>query len=748
MKLFRLSFILGLVLAVQTHAQTLVNEGRDHETILMTDCDKISMFPYFNDFESEICGRNPSCWTIVSSGSHWIDNDAPYVYSGNHALWLGTSLGSLCRVALPEVDTTVVSLNELRLKFMARWHDMNDCNGARIIVGVMEEVEDVSTFQAVDTLSVINEYQPFVVSFENYGGQGTYPVIIPCSLTSSSYPMTYLDDVLLERIPDCRPPQEIYIIDSSTTSLTIDWNDSEDCESYEVSYVSNLSEEPIIVASYVHPVVLNDLVPSETYQVRVRFLCGVGDTSEWSIPLLASTNCDMIPLSSSYYQDFEIYNVTNVGYSGILPPCWSSYSTDLRVPHIVTSRPSGRSLYGIYTHERNSLTFQSGIASDAGPINIVALPKFAEPINTIEMSFWLCTEDDNHGVLYVGYITDDDPDPENFVAVDSIPASMATARMGNGEMPAGVGINRTVSFSNVPESASKIAFLWFCNVSYYAACVDDIMVSTTCTCPLYDTLSVEASVTSAEVFWEEEGVYSLSYKSSQSEEWSVSRNVAVGTSVVLTDLVPNTEYLCRIRKYCSTTDSSYYKYVTFTTDSMICEVPAGLSVVQCHDSGVDLDWSADSGYVSEWVIHLFGGDVDYYDTLDVTSIEIGNLDTMTTYCISLKRSCGYGYYGPWSDTISFTTLGSLSIPNIDDMPYKFHIYPNPATQVTTISLSGFAGKVNVQVVDLNGRVAASEYMECDGNCVKTMNVDNLAQGTYFVRVYGDTVNMVRKLVVR
>ena len=76
------------------------------------------------------------------------------------------------------------------------------------------------------------------------------------------------------------------------------------------------------------------------------------------------------------------------------------------------------------------------------------------------------------------------------------------------------------------------------------------------------------------------------------------------------------------------------------------------------------------------------------------------------------------------------------------------IYPNPASSSTTISVSGVNGKVRIAVVDINGRVAASETMECAGDCVKTMNVDNLSQGAYFVRITGEKVNMVKKLIVR
>ncbi|MBP5327073.1 MAG: T9SS type A sorting domain-containing protein [Bacteroidales bacterium] len=39
-------------------------------------------------------------------------------------------------------------------------------------------------------------------------------------------------------------------------------------------------------------------------------------------------------------------------------------------------------------------------------------------------------------------------------------------------------------------------------------------------------------------------------------------------------------------------------------------------------------------------------------------------------------------------------------------------------------------------------------MECEGGCTKSIEVSGLAQGAYFVRVSGDSLNMVKKLIVK
>ena len=71
--------------------------------------------------------------------------------------------------------------------------------------------------------------------------------------------------------------------------------------------------------------------------------------------------------------------------------------------------------------------------------------------------------------------------------------------------------------------------------------------------------------------------------------------------------------------------------------------------------------------------------------------------------------------------------------------------PNPASQMVSISAEGVEGNVNVQIVDMNGRV----MMEQQGNAQSfRFDVSSLAQGAYFVRMTGENINAVRKLVVK
>jgi len=76
------------------------------------------------------------------------------------------------------------------------------------------------------------------------------------------------------------------------------------------------------------------------------------------------------------------------------------------------------------------------------------------------------------------------------------------------------------------------------------------------------------------------------------------------------------------------------------------------------------------------------------------------------------------------------------------------LFPNPASGSTTVSISGVSGAVRISVVDINGRTVSTETLQCGDDCQKTLQLEGLTQGTYFVIVTGESLNIVKKLIVR
>jgi hypothetical protein len=112
----------------------------------------------------------------------------------------------------------------------------------------------------------------------------------------------------------------------------------------------------------------------------------------------------------------------------------------------------------------------------------------------------------------------------------------------------------------------------------------------------------------------------------------------------------------------------------------------------------------------------------------------------------VRSVCSDDVFSSWS-RVSFTTLPYVGISDVEG-DVSCTIYPNPASTETTISVSGANGLVRIAVVDMNGRTVASDELSCSADCTKQMTVEGLAQGAYFVRIVGDNINIVRKLVVR
>ena len=68
--------------------------------------------------------------------------------------------------------------------------------------------------------------------------------------------------------------------------------------------------------------------------------------------------------------------------------------------------------------------------------------------------------------------------------------------------------------------------------------------------------------------------------------------------------------------------------------------------------------------------------------------------------------------------------------------------------MVTVSVSGISGRVVVAVVDISGREIVSKILDCSNGYNRTLSVENLSHGAYFVRVTGENANMVKKLIVR
>lgn len=89
------------------------------------------------------------------------------------------------------------------------------------------------------------------------------------------------------------------------------------------------------------------------------------------------------------------------------------------------------------------------------------------------------------------------------------------------------------------------------------------------------------------------------------------------------------------------------------------------------------------------------------------------------------------------------TTSSLSNNTFDSK--LFEVYPNPSNGIYNLKIPKFVGKINIQIVDINGRVILNQINE-DFNNEKTINLSAFQSGVYVLKISGNDFNFSQKLI--
>ncbi len=74
------------------------------------------------------------------------------------------------------------------------------------------------------------------------------------------------------------------------------------------------------------------------------------------------------------------------------------------------------------------------------------------------------------------------------------------------------------------------------------------------------------------------------------------------------------------------------------------------------------------------------------------------------------------------------------------------LVPNPATSQVKVNIAGVTGMVNMNIIDMSGRVIYNANVNAENETI--VNLSNIPAGAYFVRITNDTFSKVEKLIVR
>ncbi|GAB3709739.1 hypothetical protein GCM10028861_02040 [Flavobacterium koreense] len=99
---------------------------------------------------------------------------------------------------------------------------------------------------------------------------------------------------------------------------------------------------------------------------------------------------------------------------------------------------------------------------------------------------------------------------------------------------------------------------------------------------------------------------------------------------------------------------------------------------------------------------------------------------------------------PWTPP-TVSSKQSENLLNNNSTNYQIEINPNPTNDLLNIRINNYVGKVNIQVIDINGRIV-TEYKNEDFNTEKSLNLNTLQSGMYILKVNGDNVNFTQKII--
>lgn len=172
------------------------------------------------------------------------DGTMSLVFTGTNSATTAIPAGQYAYVATPALDDTTVtnfSLSTCQVSFWATVHKYTGRNYAHsIIVGVMTDPEDVTTFVPVDTVSVwgTSTFQECIVDLAPYQGEGTY---VAFASNFDKQNIFYIDNLLIQQKPAVNKVTKIYV-NPRDTYANITWEGN--AKSYNVLITSAEVENP------------------------------------------------------------------------------------------------------------------------------------------------------------------------------------------------------------------------------------------------------------------------------------------------------------------------------------------------------------------------------------------------------------------------------------------------------------------------------------------------------------------------
>ena len=545
--------------------------------------------PYTEDFTYYHMGSVYSrpCWRIgtlsSSQNGEYPIIDRPPAYPGRMCVI------SNCYLVMPRAS---LPLNQLQLQFdlTQLFYDNN-----RLILGVLGDIDDtITNVTPIDTFSYPRGDYTLLYRLNTLDTLDGHLVFY-----APGHQYQYIDNIVLEAIPNCAPIEQCSIDSVTTTSAVATWLSSaglQHASAYMVEYGARYftpgTGTPLIV--YDTTATLTGLTSGSEYDLYIYSICG-DDTTTYYGPVQFSTQCETFT-TLPYIMDFEgLINPLTSLYLAPLPTCWYS-------------EPDNPNAIRYSTNSRYVSSGVSYLHSDV--TSVIALPQFSENINNLKVSFHLCRPYASSTPLMIGTVDSVTPGfSSSFTPIDTLPY-------------ANDGETRIVEFylTDYTGTANHIA-LFLGGTNY----IDDLIVDTIsaleCIAPAHVRMTTR-DTSSATITWRtsQAPAYRIEYGIHGFTPGTGDTVTTNARSITLTGLLSATTYDAYVTALCDTTQITS-EPLTFRTT--VGQPPASIPY-QCTfaDSTENRAWELVNGnQTNQWHI---GSAIYDGSTSDHLSLYISN----------------------------------------------------------------------------------------------------------------------------
>lgn len=529
--------------------------------------------------------------------------------------------------------------------------------------------------------------------------------IDPCGSETYGSAIDFMLEV--QEAPSCFPPQNIIFSDITDNSITVEWDEANAANQWEISYLADGEENPTVIVVTENPYTVEGLEDNTNYTIQVRTICGEEDNSYWTA---ATVRTSCVAIAIPYLETFE-NDSENLD-------CWDNETEEGQAEWLIETG-AGWAVPNAYEGTYNASFEGSSIGSN----NSLISPRFDVSGNdSIVVTYAYVLEGDD----FYGDLDELTVFGKTETDADWIELKNYTNSAEDWTLDTIIIVREDDQFNGDFLTLSfKAVYGWG-----YGTGIDNVFIQ-----PCAITPSIDGSVDVCRI----EGVFDLNTAITLGEDWGrwvfeVNQSLVEGSMLNIESLPAGTYEALYIVESPCTADTAVATIQIFPPSS----AGHGGTISVCKNQPLDLH-SGLSGSVD------LGG--DWYDyngnLLPNSQPSAPNFGGSYNYTYVTSNNVCAG------DTASIQVIvnGDCDYLSIAEEAFEgMSVYPNPTSDVINIVNPMIAKALKIELIDMNGRIVATDNNALQNASQATLNIDHIQNGIYTLRIYNEEGQKAFKIV--